>query len=82
MGKVKKEIPEAEMLEKPSHKFCEMCKNTDVRLVKDTANLAVMTINNLEYLLGTGGNSLSTKCEKLTKWVRDYTTPNKRKTNV
>ena len=82
MKKINKEIPEAEILNKPSHKFCELCKNTDLRRVKDTANLAVMTINNLEYLLGTGGNDLKSKCEKLTKWTRNHTSLTKRKTNV
>jgi len=82
MGRTKKVIPEAELLSTPSNKFCELCKNSDMRKVKDTANLAVMTIDSIVSMLEIGGKDLKAKCSNLTKWVRTYTNPIKGKRHV
>lgn len=58
-----------EVIDKPSNSFCVGCKQTDVRLMKDTLNLVFMTLSQLTEYLGIEGN-VKKKCKGVLEWVR------------
>jgi len=59
-----------EIVDKPSNSFCAGCKQTDVRLMKDTLNLVFMTLSQVTDYLGIEGN-VKKKCKGVVEWVRE-----------
>lgn len=71
MRKKKEEIPKIEVIEKPHHSFCVNCTNVDMRVVKDTLNLAATVINELANELELESTSFEQRCKKLKSWVNE-----------
>ena len=72
MGRRKKEeLPkEIEVIHTPSNSFCLGCKQTDVRLLKDTLNLVFLTLNMFADYLKIEGD-VQKKCKHISKWIRE-----------
>ena len=69
--KIKEEVNLADLEPKLSHSFCEKCKNSDVRLIKDTLNMIVPVVNDVANELGVEATTFRSRCIKLKEWVRD-----------
>lgn len=69
MRKKKEEPQVIETVEKPHHSFCKNCTNIDTRLLKDTINMAVLTINLMVDELGFDATNFESKCKKLRTWA-------------
>jgi hypothetical protein len=58
-----------ELIEVPSNSFCSKCQSVDSRLLKDTANLAVFTLNIVANQLGVKHKTLEKTCKALKDWA-------------
>ena len=75
MGRRKKVVEEAppiiELEDTPHHSFCVACKNSDMRIIKDNLNMAVITINRMCTELEIDKDKFQLKCKELNAWVDD-----------
>jgi len=59
------------LMERPSNSFCEACKNTDIRVVKDNMNLAITTLCMIAFAMDMEYGSIDSLCKKLKKWSNE-----------
>lgn len=69
--KIKEDVKIEDLEPKLAHSFCEKCKNSDVRLIKDTLNIVVPVLNEVATELNIDANTFRSRCSKLREWVRD-----------
>jgi hypothetical protein len=75
MGRPKKIVEEVNIInvleDTPHHSFCFGCKNSDIRVIKDNLNLAVLTINRICQELDIDKERLKEKCKKIDSWIEE-----------
>jgi hypothetical protein len=59
------------LMDKPSNSFCEACKNTDIRIVKDNMNLAITTLCMVAFSMDMEYSNIESLCKKLKKWSNE-----------
>jgi len=58
--------------------FCDRCKNSDIRQIKDRLNKAVVAIEFAANNLNFKSRTFETNCDELIEWVRLQVTPKKK----
>jgi hypothetical protein len=76
LGRRKKEpetiaINEIELENTPHNSFCFACQHSDLRIVKDNLNTAVLTINRICQELDIDKNTLNLKCKAIGSWIEE-----------
>ena len=66
-----------EVLEEPSLAFCKACKNSDLRKIKDTLNMVIITLQMVITSLDMEFGDIKSVCAKLRKWANDKVNMNR-----
>lgn len=76
MGRRKKEIqtieiPQQIVREKPSQLFCEKCKNSDIRIIKETLNSSIAILFAVADKLDIRGNDYNHTVKEFKRWLKN-----------
>ena len=70
MRKKQIDIPTTELIPIPHNKFCDNCRNKDVRILQDNINLLYQTVSAIAETLKIETTDISSKCKKLKEWAK------------
>jgi len=57
------------LLDKPSNSFCEACNRSDLRKIKDSLNLTIMTLHMVASATDIKYSDLESLCKKIKEWA-------------